>query len=726
MVHSNRISSLRIQLTMILPNPIINFPFMFLLFFHSLISFSYSEDFPDDSWEYTIGECTQNVTYQIIEQSESLNIQNTCFNSIESSFDSGGAIQATRVETTILNCVFTSCFSGILGGAVYVRITGQRYLFPLNLKNSTFINNYATYSGGAVYVQHSRDEIRSLIDYCMFENNGAGLTAGALYLDIKGYVYVRYCYFSNNTAVANGTTLFLQSGLLNPTETNVHHNILRNCYFEINNQKHSDIGVFLTGFSNGELRMRNCQFLFYKNDVDSENTLVETPTNYSVEPGIGFLFYAATDSQTNITFNGCICMENHRFIFHNINAQNFQYMVFDCTNASAQCSEYTGGGDESSTSSTPRPTATTYIPTPSASVDLNPECYNLTNFHHNYYFQFSQIILDHVCFCSIMTQGSGGAVWVIQSPTYLRYCWFDNCYAAENGGGMYYKSTEYEFSFTIARSNFTNCIAQVSGGGLYYYSTKESQTDRVRYCNFYSCIAQTARGGGMVLVSRGNTLVELCRFECNRASINGASVCVICGSRVDNVFDNTPSEMTDCVFYVLGRTLDNISVSSLYVGGNPNGRFTISGCTFSTSTGMYDYVNHVLNDRELISFNSLAQNYVYGPEKSVQLFVKENIKYFNFTGVEPISTCSSYSSILTSFLLPNTGDDSQDTEENDNNQESLVAGVISAGIIVFIVIIIIIVCKQVSPSEEDEEEIFHESIADEEDISIAIDKECIN
>lgn len=101
----------------------------------------------------------------------------------------GGAIfYADLIE----NCNFTNNY-GYSGGAIY---QWHNHNYRLTIRNSTFINNTAVGTGGAVYAHYGGN----MYD-CIFYNNVAGNDGGA----IGGWNQIPYqCLFVNNSAKVGG------------------------------------------------------------------------------------------------------------------------------------------------------------------------------------------------------------------------------------------------------------------------------------------------------------------------------------------------------------------------------------------------------------------------------------------------------------------------------------------------------------------------------------------
>ena len=135
-------------------------------------------------------------------------------------------------ELYIKNCEFTNTTSSRNAGAIYVDITGYN---PGNegnvtiidskfkdassefggayvqlggqfwLNNTEFINNHATFNGGAIYLSFTETEINN----CTFESNGAGIigdyptSGGAIFSDISTLNITNSRFFNNVASEGN-------------------------------------------------------------------------------------------------------------------------------------------------------------------------------------------------------------------------------------------------------------------------------------------------------------------------------------------------------------------------------------------------------------------------------------------------------------------------------------------------------------------------------------------
>ena len=141
------------------------------------------------------------------------NIQNTAF--LDNKADSeGGAVFVRGSNTNIYDSIFENNYVKDDGGALHSEgnLNIQNTIFKknkagdcsgavdaenkngntLNIYNSTFEGNVAGGDAGAIWIDHDK----SNIEYCVFKDNKAGKTCGAICS--KGTVYLLRCTYSNN------------------------------------------------------------------------------------------------------------------------------------------------------------------------------------------------------------------------------------------------------------------------------------------------------------------------------------------------------------------------------------------------------------------------------------------------------------------------------------------------------------------------------------------------
>ena len=136
----------------------------------------------------------------IYSKGNNVNIRNNNFTSNKGS--NGGSLSVVGEGTTIDNLIF-NLSNGTLGGALYWNVPNGF------IKNSKFYNCYSpgTTGGGAVYTASSAI-LTNIVD-CIFENNTADKSGGAIYAYSKAIVTGSH-FYNNNASNFGGAIFFNQ------------------------------------------------------------------------------------------------------------------------------------------------------------------------------------------------------------------------------------------------------------------------------------------------------------------------------------------------------------------------------------------------------------------------------------------------------------------------------------------------------------------------------------
>ena len=220
-------------------------------------------------------------------------IINSKFNNLKANISAGAMSLREGGELYIENCEFINATSSKNAGAVFVDITGYssstgnvtilNSLFKdtysefggayiqlggkLWLNNTEFINNYATWNGGAVYLSF----VESAINNCTFDSNVAELKddyltyGGAIYSDISTLNITDSRFINNIAAVGNAIYAY-------DTSYNIKNSLFENntnplVVFE--NNTNALYSVF-----DKECSLKNNTFI--NGDISTNNTYYET------------------------------------------------------------------------------------------------------------------------------------------------------------------------------------------------------------------------------------------------------------------------------------------------------------------------------------------------------------------------------------------------------------------------------------------------------------------
>ena len=105
----------------------------------------------------------------------------------------GGALYITGDASNIINCTFTNNKADDEAGAVFIKSTDA------TIKDSEFINNTGIYNG-ALLVKGEN----TIIDNCLFKDNFANISAGAVGWSYKKNGIIKNSIFINNSAINEG------------------------------------------------------------------------------------------------------------------------------------------------------------------------------------------------------------------------------------------------------------------------------------------------------------------------------------------------------------------------------------------------------------------------------------------------------------------------------------------------------------------------------------------
>ena len=220
-------------------------------------------------------------------------IINSKFNNLKANISAGAMSLREGGELYIENCEFINATSSKNAGAVFVDITGYssstgnvtilNSLFKdtysefggayiqlggkLWLNNTEFINNYATWNGGAVYLSF----VESAINNCTFDSNVAELKddyltyGGAIYSDIST-LNITDSRFINNTADV-GNAIYAYDTSYNIKNSLFENNTNPLVVFE--NNTNALYSVF-----DKECSLKNNTFI--NGDISTNNTYYET------------------------------------------------------------------------------------------------------------------------------------------------------------------------------------------------------------------------------------------------------------------------------------------------------------------------------------------------------------------------------------------------------------------------------------------------------------------
>jgi hypothetical protein len=170
---------------------------------------------------------------------------NANFDGSKGSYDRGGGVYNDTSNLIIQNCIFLNNHATDSSGALYL----GAYIY-IEVSGCSFINNSSAGSAGAIELAGGYNNSVNQIRDCLFSNNHAGTNGGAL--SISGEYLVSNCTFGNNAAEESGGALI---------SSNSSYSKISRCTFIRNNSK--------SGGAAGSNRLRCDQCGFYGNSAIS-------------------------------------------------------------------------------------------------------------------------------------------------------------------------------------------------------------------------------------------------------------------------------------------------------------------------------------------------------------------------------------------------------------------------------------------------------------------------
>lgn len=158
-------------------------------------------------------------------------VENGALNSIRSNFtgnsaaELGGAVFALDTDVSMTDSIMDGN-SAVAGGVLYDKeSTGGDTVHTLNGIRTRFTRNSASREGGAIFVQKSASII---FDSCTFDENEAGLRGGAIDINerflLNGALFKRSS-FTNNVATSSGGAVYMTDGRTRFVRCNFFNNL---------------------------------------------------------------------------------------------------------------------------------------------------------------------------------------------------------------------------------------------------------------------------------------------------------------------------------------------------------------------------------------------------------------------------------------------------------------------------------------------------------------------
>lgn len=443
----------------------------------------------------------------------------------------GGAIYMSAANATITDSNFNNNNANT-GGAIY--FYGYYYSRNgiLNIDNSSFINNTAKYSGGAIY---NANNITITNSY--FANNVANITSGGAIYSYYKNMNLSNSKFENNKAGTNGGAIYIEN---NGYEKD-YGIIVNNSTFDNNTAGKSGGAIYTRG-----AKITNSNF--------SNNNASEGGALFSVSDGTVVINNTKFTNNTASKYGGAIDVFSGSAIIDNSRFENNSAAVY---------------GGAIYAASTVNVTDSIFRKN---SANQGGAIYSSLN---------TNGIIANSTFDQNTATGKGGALYfdaisgiqIENSGMEIVNSEFTNN-SANQGGAIYSYSI-----LNITDSNFTQNTANADGGAIYSdkylrsinstFINNNAANGGALYVISNSEIVESsfnnnnATNGGAIYGINANILVDKSKFDENNATNGGAIYCTSTRSTATNLnvmnseFDKNSGKLGDDIYTSYNTTVMN-------------------------------------------------------------------------------------------------------------------------------------------------------------------------
>ena len=370
----------------------------------------------------------------------------------------GGALYITGNASKIINCTFTSNHADVDGGAVYIKAPNSE------IKDSIFINNTAIYNGAALINSEN-----ATISDCLFQNNHANISAGAVGWSYKRNGTIMNSRFINNSAVnEGGGAIFWNSA---------RDGKIINSTFKDNTAKPDGGAIFI------------------KNAVNFQISNSTFKNNTATEKGGTIYWYDGNGAITGSVFNMNIAGEDGGAVYF-----RGEKGIIKDSNFTDNTAYYNGA---------------VYMNSVEGTVY---NCIFTENTATNSSGALGWVKKDNgtIAYCKFINNAAprGGALYLNNGTEFhIRNSIFENNTADINGGAVFWDSGN---EGRIIGCSFKNNTAGNFGGAICWNNT---QNGYISHCQFDE---NDAFDGGSVYFRGSNGLITYSDFTNNSAYYNGA------------------------------------------------------------------------------------------------------------------------------------------------------------------------------------------------------------
>ena len=414
----------------------------------------------------------------------------------------GGAIMWTGAIGDVKNSLFSDNGAVKRGGAIFLQEGTTENCYNTTFSNSKFINNFAGTNGGAI--DWHRGAANGTIEYCLFENNIANRSAGAVFWngrngtiihsnftqnDAKGIAWAISVRGENNTGGDGGAIMWSGSvGLVD------------DCRFIDNTAAERGGGIFLQG-----TEIEDCYNTTFKNSYFEGNVAGDEggAINWDIGSQNGYVYNVEFVNNTAYTNGGAIHWNGYN--------GTIKSSTFRNNRATGDVRLYnmslTLDDIEVYDNELPEPSLWTedklYVLVTNDGGKISKfGLYVTTNDGHGHHW----VLLDETpevesspvdWAVDEFFGGDGGSIIWHGDVAHIDNCTFIDSNSARRGGAVYMTGGDY-VEFT--KCSFENCTSGTNGGGLAWFTG--ANYGKVIDCNFTNTHA--ARSAGAIYYDGDN------------------------------------------------------------------------------------------------------------------------------------------------------------------------------------------------------------------------------
>ncbi|WP_296888045.1 Ig-like domain repeat protein [uncultured Methanobrevibacter sp.] len=414
----------------------------------------------------------------------------------------GGAIMWTGAIGDVKNSLFSDNGAVKRGGAIFLQEGTTENCYNTTFSNSKFINNFAGTNGGAI--DWHRGAANGTIEYCLFENNIANRSAGAVFWngrngtiihsnftqnDAKGIAWAISVRGENNTGGDGGAIMWSGSvGLVD------------DCKFIDNTAAERGGGIFLQG-----TEIEDCYNTTFKNSYFEGNVAGDEggAINWDIGSQNGYVYNVEFVNNTAYTNGGAIHWNGYNGTIKSSTFRNNRATGdVRLYNMSLTLNDIEVYDDE-----LPEPSLWTedklYVLVTNDGGKISKfGLYVTTNDGHGHHW----VLLDETpevesspvdWAVDEFFGGDGGSIIWHGDVAHIDNCNFIDSNSARRGGAVYMTGGDY-VEFT--KCSFENCTSGTNGGGLDWFAG--ANYGKVIDCNFTNTHA--ARSAGAIYYDGDN------------------------------------------------------------------------------------------------------------------------------------------------------------------------------------------------------------------------------